>query len=503
MTVSTSGNSSLSPGDTSTEERGRERDNQHAVAGQSGHTALSRRLTSAQISMIGLSGALGTGLFLGSGSTIALGGPATIISYSLAGLLALSVVWALAEMVTVHPVPGGHGAVAASYLGRFGGYVTRWNFAVMMLIAVGAEVTAAATYLHFWIPDLSLGLGTILCSLLIVALNLATVRLYGSSEYWFSMIKVTAITVFIILGAVLIIFGLPDRPATGLSNLTAHGGFAPMGLTGILAAACMAVFSFGGIENVSVGAAESEHPERDVPRAARNMIWRLLIFYVLAIFVVLALQPWTVTASSHGTVQESPFVKVLDMTGIPAGAHIMNAVLLVAALSAANGCLYSSSRMVHSLALDGMAPRWASRTSSSGAPRGAVAIATLGMVIASVLSLVSPDKAFMSLYGCATAGVLATWIIVMITHVVFRKKRHAAGLPVTKHHLWGAPYVNWLVVLASVAIFIAMYWILPVVWYAGLPYFLVLVASYGVVARRGRLSKPRDLLAEELAGTPA
>ncbi len=462
------------------------------------HTALSRRLTSKQVSMIGLSGALGTGLFLGSGSTIALGGPATVISYGLAGLLALSVVWALAEMVTVHPVPGGHGAVAASYLGKFGGYITRWNFAFMMLIAVGAEVTATATYLRFWLPGLPLGAGTILCSLFIVGLNLATVRLYGTSEYWFSLIKVTAISVFILLGVILIFVDLPNHPASGFADLTSHGGFAPYGIGGILSAACMAVFSFGGIENVSVGAAESENPQRDVPRAAHNMIWRLLLFYIVAMFIIVTLQPWTTSAASHGTVLESPFVAVLDATGIPAAAHIMNAVLIVAALSAANGCLYSSSRMIHSLALDGMAPRWAARTSQSGAPRGAVLIATLGMVIASILSLVSPDSAFMHLYGAATAGVLVTWIIVMITHMVFRQKRARAGRPIATHHLWGAPAVPIIVIVASLAIFIAMAWILPAVWIAGIPYLVLLVASYLVLARIHTLATPRNLLAEEL-----
>ena len=462
------------------------------------HTALSRRLTSKQVSMIGLSGALGTGLFLGSGSTIALGGPATVISYGLAGLLALSVVWALAEMVTVHPVPGGHGAVAASYLGKFGGYITRWNFAFMMLIAVGAEVTATATYLRFWLPGLPLGAGTILCSLFIVGLNLATVRLYGTSEYWFSLIKVTAISVFILLGVILIFVDLPNHPASGFANLTSHGGFAPYGIGGILSAACMAVFSFGGIENVSVGAAESENPQRDVPRAAHNMIWRLLLFYLVAMCIIVTLQPGTTAAASHGTVLESPFVAVLDATGIPAAAHIMNAVLFVAALSAANGCLYSSSRMIHSLALDGMAPRWAARTSQSGAPRGAVLIATLGMVIASILSLVSPDNAFMHLYGAATAGVLVTWIIVMITHMVFRQKRARAGRPIATHHLWGAPAVPIIVIVASLAIFIAMAWILPAVWIAGIPYLVLLVASYLVLARIHTLATPRNLLAEEL-----
>ena len=331
-----------------------------------------------------------------------------------------------------------------------------------------------------------------------MGLNLATVRLYGTSEYWFSLIKVTAISVFILLGVILIFVDLPNHPASGFANLTSHGGFAPYGIGGILSAACMAVFSFGGIENVSVGAAESENPQRDVPRAAHNMIWRLLLFYIVAMFIIVTLQPWTTSAASHGTVLESPFVAVLDATGIPAAAHIMNAVLIVAALSAANGCLYSSSRMIHSLALDGMAPRWAARTSQSGAPRGAVLIATLGMVIASILSLVSPDNAFMHLYGAATAGVLVTWIIVMITHMVFRQKRARAGRPIATHHLWGAPAVPIIVIVASLAIFIAMAWILPAVWIAGIPYLVLLVASYLVLARIHTLATPRNLLAEEL-----
>lgn len=465
------------------------------------HTKLSRGLTSAQVSMIGLSGALGTGLFLGSGSTIKIGGPATILSYALAGILALSVVWALAEIVSTHPIPGGHGAATASYVGPLSGYVARWNFAITMLTAVGAEVTATATYLRLWLPHMPLWLGTMLCSLIIVALNMATVRLYGSSEYWFSMVKVTAIIVFIALGAVLIFVGFPGHEAIGLRHLTSHGGFMPTGLGGMLAAVCMAVFSFGGIENVSVGAAESQHPERDIPRAAHTMIWRLLVFYIFAIFVVLSLQPWTDTASSNGSVSESPFVRALDTVGIPAGAYIMNTVLIVAALSAANGCLYSSSRMIHSLAMDGLAPRWASRTSSNGVPRGAVTIATLGMVMASILAIASPDRAFLYLYGCATVGVLITWTMVMITHLRFRSIRRAAGLSPAEHRLWGAPIINWLVILSSLAIFISLWWILPVAWYAGIPYVFALGLSYVAISRSRSLKTSLDLVSMEKEST--
>ncbi|EEJ53006.1 L-asparagine transporter-like permease [Mobiluncus mulieris] len=459
------------------------------------HTQLKRRLTHRQIAMIGLSGALGTGLFLGSGSTISFAGPATIVSYCLAGMVALAVVWALAEIVSVYPIPGGHGAVAASFLGKSGGYLARWNLAIEMLVAVGAEVTASATYLQHWFPGLHIGVGTVLCSLFIVGLNLATVRLYGFAEYWFSMIKVTAVVVFILLGVSLIFTGSPAHPEpVGLSHLTAHGGFAPLGLTGVLLATCMAVFSFGGIENVSIAAAESENPSRSIPRAAKTMIWRLLFFYVLGIGVILALQDWQETVKASGNAEASPFVKVMDMVGIPAAGHVMNAILLIAALSAANGCLYSGSRMIHSLALDRMAPAFAARTAENGAPRGAVTLATLCFVVASVLAIVSPAEAFMYLYGCATVGILVTWVIIMLTHLKFRK--HYASITDERPpaRLWGYPVVNWLVILISIAVFVALPWAgLAVAWYAGIPYLVILVVSYLVLSRVSHLPEPAPL----------
>lgn len=470
-------------------------DGSDVEADQTPHTSLERRLTSAQISMIGLSGALGTGLFLGSGTTISFAGPATILSYFLAGMVALAVVWALAEIVSVYPIPGGHGAVAAVFLGKGGGYVARWNLAIEMLVAVGAEVTASATYLQHWFPGLSIGLGTILCSLFIVALNLATVRLYGVAEYWFSMVKITAIVVFILMGLSILLFGWPAHSGpVGFGNLVAHDGFAPMGLTGIFLAACMAVFSFGGIENVSIAAAESENPKAGIPRAAKTMIWRLVFFYILAIGVILSLQDWHKTVAASGDASASPFVKVMDMVGIPAAGHVMNAILLVAALSAANGCLYSGSRMIHSLALDKMAPAFAARTAQSGAPRGAVALATLCFVVASTLAIISPSQAFMYLYGCATVGILVTWVIIMLTHLRFRRHYLTVTTERPPAKLWGFPWVNWLVIVASVAVFVALPWAgLAVAWIAGIPYLLVLVGSYIVLSHVRKLPDPQPL----------
>ncbi|MGV9191773.1 amino acid permease [Arcanobacterium canis] len=461
-------------------------------------TSLKRGLTSAQVSMIGLSGALGTGLFLGSGSVIAFAGPSTILSYMFAGLLALAVVWALAEMVTVHPVAGGYGTVSSSYVGCLAGYVARWNFTVTFAVAMGAEVTATATYIRWWFPSVPLWAGTLGCALFIVILNIASVNLYGSSEYWFSMIKVVAIVAFILLALALILGMVPGHQAIGLHHLTAHGGFAPSGMTGILAATCIAVFSFGGVENVSVTAAESADPRHDIPHAAGNMIYRLIIFYLLAIGVVLTLQPWNETAAGSGALEESPFVTVLALTGISSGAHILNAILIVAALSAANGLLYSSSRMLHSLAIDGEAPAVLARTSANGSPRYAVLSAALTMGMAAVLALVSPDRAFLYLTGVATVGILITWVLTMVTHLKFRSARRAAGAWLPAHRLRAAPVVNILVIAASVAIFIALFWLMPVAWYAGIPYIVALIASYALVAR-GELYPTPDLLADEMA----
>ncbi|MDD7465050.1 MAG: amino acid permease [Actinomycetaceae bacterium] len=471
---------------------------------QTQHThGLERRLTSAQVSMIGLAGALGTGLFLGSGSTIAFGGPGTILSYLLAGMLALIVVWEMAEMVSVHPVPGGFGAVAGAYVGPWSGFVVRWNLVVTFVIAIGAEVTAAGTYLQHWFVDLPLWAGTVACAIFIFALNLLTVRLYGTSEYWFSMIKVTAIVVFIVLGLSLIFFGWPSpNPPTGFANLTAHGGFAPNGIGGILIAACLSVFSFGGLETVAVTAAEAEHPERDVPKAARNMIIRLLLFYVLAIAVVVTLQPWNATVTSGSEVTASPFVRVMDLVGIPAAGHIMNAILIVAALSAANGCLYTASRMIHSLALDGLAPRIAGETARNGTPRMAIAVAAIGVAVTAALAIFTPTTAFFYLSGCATIGTLVGWAFISMTHLAFRKRRAhyeeetGISLPTPPARLWGAPFTSWLVIIAAIAIYVALAVPMPEIWIAGIPYLAALVIAYALVKKFHGVSPQQSLSLE-------
>lgn len=465
--------------------------------------ALHRGLTSGQVAMIGLSGALGTGLFLGSASMIKVAGPGIILSYTLTGLLMLIVVWALAEMTVVHPVAGGFGATAHAYLGPLGGWLMRWNVAAVMCIAVGVEVVATGSYLHWFWPQLGIGAGTVLSSVLIVLINMATVKAYGTSEYWFSIIKVATVVAFIILGLVLLFVGLPGRTPIGIGNFTGGQGwegFAPFGLKGILVGAVMAVFSFGGAENVAVASAESENPERDVPRAARAMGVRLVVFYVGAIAIVIGLQPWKQSGASDGGVMTSPFVKVLEMANVPGAAHLMTFVLITAALSAGNGCLYASTRMLHSLALDRMAPRAIARTSAHGAPRNAVALATVGMAFASVLSIIDPKGAFMTLYGILVFGLLTTWVLITMTYIAFTVRRRRLGLPVGSARLMGGAATAGFALACFAAIYAALGFIkgLSIALPTGVPYILLLTVAFFLVRRRVGTFPP-SVLEEELA----
>ncbi|MGH3658285.1 MAG: amino acid permease, partial [Micromonosporaceae bacterium] len=355
---------------------------------------LRRRLTSRQLTMIGLGGAIGTGLFLGSSLAIGQAGPAVIIAYVLCGLVALVISWALTEMVVVHPTAGSFGTIAHSYLGAWAGFGLRWTYWAMQVIAIGGEVVAAGLYVQFWWPQLPLWLPVVVFAVLVLAINAAAVHLFGEVEYWFAMIKVTAIAVFILLGLALIFVGLPDHDATGLQNLSDHGGFLPNGVSGLGMAMVFVIFSYIGTEVVAVTAAESENPTEDIPRAARQMIMRLALFYVLAIAVVATVVPWTVTAAGDA-VQTSPFVKVFAYAGVPFAAALMNFVVITAALSSANTNLYLTTRMLHSLAGHGFAPRWAGRLSGHGVPRNALALSAAGLAVAAALSWQADSQAYL------------------------------------------------------------------------------------------------------------
>ncbi|NUR06325.1 MAG: amino acid permease [Nocardioidaceae bacterium] len=463
-------------------------------------TALHRGLSGRQLTMIGLGGAIGTGLFLGSTLAISEAGPAVVVAYVLCGLVALVIAWALAEMVVVHPRAGAFGSIAHAYVGPWAGFVLRWTYWSMQVIAIGGEVIAAGIYVQYWWPSLPLWLPVVVFSVLVLAVNAAAVSLFGEFEYWFAMVKVTAISVFVLLGLLLVFVGLPHRDATGLGNLTEHGGFLPNGLSGLGLAMVFVLFSYIGTEVVSVTAAESEDPERDIPRAARRMVVRLGLFYVLAILVVVTVVPWTVTAQG-GEVDASPFVKVFAAAGIPAAAGLMNFVVITAALSSANTNLYLTTRMLHSLAQHRFAPAWTGRLSPSGVPRHALLLSAVGLAVATALSAKSDSQAYLVLFGISVFAAIVVWVLILATHAVFRARRARLGLPGSPVRLAGAPFTSGIAALFLVAVLVSTFFIegLDPAWRFGIPFFLVLLVAYAVLRRRVGTGEEDDLLQEELA----
>jgi AAT family amino acid transporter len=438
---------------------------------------LRRDLSTRQISMIAIGGSIGTGLFLGSGAALSTAGPGVVITYVLCAALALVVMWANVEMSVVHPTAGSFGAIAQAYLGGWSGFTTRWFYWLSQVIAAGGDILAASIYVRYWWPGVPLWLPASAFTVLVLALNAFAVNVFGEAEYWFSTIKVTAIAVFVGLGLLLMFVGLPGHPAAGTGNF---GDLLPMGVTGVIAAASIVLFGFGGTEATTVMAAESRDPARDMPRAARRTLVRLSLFYVLSIVVIAALVPWN--SAPGGGIESSPFVHVFDAIGIPAAASVMNFVVLTAALSSCNASLYMATRMMHSLARDGYAPASTGRTTATGIPRNALLLSLAGPVAAFVLAVVAENSAWRMLVAAATFGLIVVWIMILATHAVFRVKRERDGLPQSPARLWGAPVTSGLAVLALVGILLAgpMTATLP----AGLACLAVMTAIYLFVRRR-------------------
>lgn len=459
---------------------------------------LSRLLKSRQLTMIGIGGAIGTGLFLGSTLAISNAGPAAVVAYILCGLVALVISWALAEMVVVHPDAGAFGSIAHSYVGGWAGFVIRWTYWAGQAIAIGGEVVAAGIYVQFWWPQVPLWASVVAFSLVILGVNAVTVKFFGTLEYWFSMIKVTAIAVFVVLGLVLIFFGLPGQPAKGFTELTANGGFLPNGVSGLGLAMVFGVFSYIGTEVVSVTAAESKNPRKDIPKAARQMVLRMGLFYVLAILVIVSVQPWTVAAQG-GTLESSPFVSVFAAANIPAAAGIMNFVVITAALSSANTNLYVTTRMIHSLALHRHAPRWTGVLTRAGVPRNALALSAVGMAIAAALSAQQSSQAYLVIFGIAVFAAIVVWILILVTHFVFRLRRRKLGLPASPVRLAGAPVTSGLAAVFLTGVLLSTFVVpgLGPAWQFGIPFFALLLVIYLVLRKRTR-GESRNLLTAEI-----
>ena len=432
---------------------------------------LHRKLTSWQLTMIAIGGAIGVGLFLGSAVTIEIAGPGVLISYIFGALLAIIMAYALAEMASVHPVTGSFGMYADKYVSPWAGFTVRLTYWFAQTVAIGAEVTAVGLYFGYWLPGVPSWVWIIGSSALVLAVNAANVKMFGMVESWLAMIKVLAITAFIVLGGALII-GI-GQPAIGLSNLTTHGGFLPHGWTGVWLALTLVITSYMGIEVVAVTAGEAEHPEESVPRALRGLLVRLIIFYVLAIFIIVTVTPWISVAETGGRLSGSPFVKVFSRIGIPFAGGIMNFIVISAALSSVNTNLYLCTRMIFSLSRAGYVPGLLGCVDPRGVPRAALWASAAGMVAAIVLAL-KGQQGFLLLYGTAVAAMFFVWTTILVTHVRFRQRLPPERFRVLPMKMPGHPLISIagivtiLALAASTAFVKGLEWTVPlfVIWLA-------------------------------------
>ena len=380
---------------------------------------LARELSERQLSMIAIGGAIGTGLFLGSALAVRTAGPAVILSYVIASGIALLLMYCLSEMAVAHPTAGSFGVYAELYLSPWAGFVVRYTYWAAQSIAIGGEAVAAAIYTQWWFPGTPAWAWVVFYSAVLIFVNARSVGAFGTFEYWFSMIKVSAIIVFVLLGAA-ILLGIHQKRAIGLDNFRDHGGFLPNGWLGVGLALSFVIFSFIGTEIVAVTAGEAKDPERSVPRAMRTMLARLVIFYLGAIFMLVGVIPWTqIQPGKNITV--SPFVRVFEVMHIPAAAHIVNFVVLTAALSGMNCNLYLATRMIFSLSRAGYAPQALGRVSKRGTPIPALIFSAVGLAAATVLAFRFPGSAYVYMFGIALFGGLFVWMMIFVTHLSFRK----------------------------------------------------------------------------------
>lgn len=450
---------------------------------------LRRNLKNRHIQMIALGGAIGTGLFYGAAASIGLAGPAITVVYLVGGTVIFFIMRALGEMSVHTPVSGAFSFYAYRNWSEFAGFFSGWNYWFNYIAVSMAELSVVGLYVNFWFPNVPAWASAAAFLVLVTMINLINVKAYGEFEFWFALVKVAAVIAMIILGVLIIFFGIGSggRP-TGISNLWAHGGFAPFGLKGVLLSLVVVMFSFGGVELIGITAGEADNPRRTIPKAINQVVYRILIFYVGALFIMLCIFPWN-QIDGKG----SPFVTIFEKIGVPGAPTILNIVVLTAAVSAYNSGLYSNGRMLYSLAKQGNAPRFLATLSRSGSPVIGVLVSSAITAFAVVLSFVAPKNVFLIIISVALIAGIFNWTMIIITQMKFRKRiGDEAATLAFKMPLY--PYSGYLV-LAFLALVVVMMWFIPDFRYAlyvGPIWALILTAGYWVKTRRRAATPPAD-----------
>lgn len=404
---------------------------------------LSPALKPRHVTMLSIAGVIGAGLFVGSGHAIAAAGPAVLLAYALAGTLVVLVMRMLGEMAVASPDTGSFSSYAQQGIGRWAGFTIGWLYWWFWVLVIPLEAVAAAAILNAWFPAIATWQFALIITGILTVTNLFSVAKYGEFEFWFALLKVIAIVAFIALGAAALVGALPGREVSGLSNLMAHtGGFMPNGFGAVLGALLTTMFSFMGTEIVTIAAAESKDPSRQISKATNSVIWRIALFYLVSIFLVVSMVPWNdAQLPIVGSYQ-----RALEVLSIPNAKLIVDCVVLVAVASCLNSALYTASRMLYSLARRGDAPATMGRASSSGVPRAAVLASTAVGFLTTIANYTMPEAVFSFLLSTSGAVALLVYLVIAVTQLRLRRKLIARG-ETLEFRMWLFPWLTWAVIV--------------------------------------------------------
>ena len=447
---------------------------------------LEQGLKPRHVTMLSIAGVIGAGLFVGSGHAIAAAGPAVLLAYAAAGALVVLVMRMLAEMAVASPDTGSFSTYADRAIGHWAGFTIGWLYWWFWVLVIPLEAVAAGTILHAWFPGTAIWVFTLVITLLLTATNLFSVKNYGEFEFWFALVKVLAIIGFIILGLLAIFGYLPTSQVSGVAHLSDTIGFMPNGMGAVLAAMLTTMFSFMGTEIVTIAAAESKDPSKQITKATNSVIWRIGLFYLVSIFIVVALVPW----NDPSLAQLGSYQTVLDRMGIPNAKLIVDIVVLIAVTSCLNSALYTSSRMLYSLSKRGDAPAAAKRTNAAGTPYWAVMMSTGAAFVAVFANYVAPAAVFEFLLASSGAIALLVYLVIAVSQLRMRQKRTALGENIS-FKMWLFPGLTYAVIVFIVAILTVMLFQEAhrvEIMATGMLSILVVVAGL-LVARRRRIEK--------------
>lgn len=457
-------------------------------------STLTRGLNTRHIRFLALGSAIGTGLFYGSATAIKMAGPSVLMAYLIAGIAVYIVMRALGEMAVRNPVSGSFSHYATQYIGRFAGFSTGWTYVLEMIVVALADVTAFSIYMGFWYPDVPRWIWIMSLIMFLGAINLIHVKVFGELEFWLSIVKVTAIVAMILGGFALMTYGFNGGHTgfvPGIENLWIHEGFMPNGIAGFIACFTVVVFAFGGIEIIGITAGESENPKTSIPKAINAVPMRILLFYVLTIFVLMSIFPWNQIGS-----QGSPFVQIFENLGIQSAAAILNIVVISAAISAINSDVFGAGRMLYGMAEKGQAPQVFKKLSKNGVPWMTVVVMVGVLLLGVVLNKMLPNEIFVVIASIATFATVWVWLMILLAQVGMRRQMSPQEIKALDFPIMGWPVAPALAIAFMIFVLgmMAYFPASRIAIYVGITWLVILFATYRIWV------KPKEQHFENLAG---